>query len=221
MSDDKTKVLDFETAVQSAAHAKSVAAEAMSRATKATEGPWLWWTSNSMRRLSARGDGDVAYGTVHPHDGVPDICISEEDMLFTQHARTDVPVLCNHVDVLADAVVAMAARIADLEAQIAAQPRDTGTLINRAASLGARAVTALDAARAMPGATPAQRQIRAEAFQVVAWLQAQADDAWRRVRAAVEATRAPQDAPAPQPGAATVPAQDVPAVPGGCGQWGL
>ena len=45
-----------------------------------TKGPWEWWTSNSMKRLSANDkDGGVIYPYVC-HDGVADIAIREEDM---------------------------------------------------------------------------------------------------------------------------------------------
>jgi len=49
----------------------------------ATPGPWVWWTSNSYMRLSARGDGDVAYGH-RLHDGVCTITISKENAEFIQ-----------------------------------------------------------------------------------------------------------------------------------------
>lgn len=66
----------------------------------ATKGPWRWWTSNSMRRLSSDPsgkDGDVAHA-YRASDGVPDIAIREEDMAFTEHARTDVPRLLVEVE---------------------------------------------------------------------------------------------------------------------------
>jgi len=54
------------------------------------QGPWKWWTSCSFRRLSARGDGDVAYGCVQASDGHPDIQIREPDMAFIEHAPDDI-----------------------------------------------------------------------------------------------------------------------------------
>ena len=43
---------------------------------KHTPGPWEWWTSNSFRRLSATGDGDVLYGAAH-RDGVATVVVSD------------------------------------------------------------------------------------------------------------------------------------------------
>lgn len=34
---------------------------------------WTLWTSNSFRRISGHGDGDVLCGTKHPIDGHPDL----------------------------------------------------------------------------------------------------------------------------------------------------
>lgn len=42
-----------------------------------TPGPWSWWTSNSWRRLSAVGDGDVLCPMVSVSDGHPDLLVSE------------------------------------------------------------------------------------------------------------------------------------------------
>lgn len=46
---------------------------------KHTPGPWVWWTSNSYRRLKNSDDKIVAYGYVCS-DGACDISISESDM---------------------------------------------------------------------------------------------------------------------------------------------
>jgi hypothetical protein len=44
-----------------------------------TAGPWEWWTSNGLHRLSAGGkDGNVLCA-VRLHDGFADIQVSEED----------------------------------------------------------------------------------------------------------------------------------------------
>lgn len=48
--------------------------EAVARA--ATPGPWRWWTSNSVRRLSSDAtgkDGDVLYAFMHPSRTYADI----------------------------------------------------------------------------------------------------------------------------------------------------
>lgn len=55
--------------------------EALARA--ATPGPWLWWTSNSYMRLSARGDGDVMHGE-RLYDGVCTVNIKRADAAFTE-----------------------------------------------------------------------------------------------------------------------------------------
>lgn len=59
----------------------------------ATAGPWLWWTSNSMRRLSSvpgGKDGDVAHARIAV-DGMPDISIREEDMALVEAYRKAAP----------------------------------------------------------------------------------------------------------------------------------
>jgi len=71
-------------------------AEIRARNAARTPGRWQWWTSNSFRRLSARGDGDVAYGWMQPSDGHPDIQIREHDMAFIENAPDDI------TDLLAD-----------------------------------------------------------------------------------------------------------------------
>jgi hypothetical protein len=55
---------------------------------RATPGPWLWWTSNSFRRLSSpNGDGDVLHGSVHRIDGVVDIVGNEADKNLIANMR--------------------------------------------------------------------------------------------------------------------------------------
>jgi len=48
----------------------------------ATRGQWTWWTSNSVRRLTAAGgaDGGVLHATSHPADWHADLVISPADM---------------------------------------------------------------------------------------------------------------------------------------------
>lgn len=47
--------------------------------TKFTPGPWSWWTSNSMKRLSAgRSDGNVLHA-YRCSDGVADVSVSDAD----------------------------------------------------------------------------------------------------------------------------------------------
>lgn len=59
----------------------------------ATEGPWEIWTSNSVRRISARGDGDVLSAYTARYDGMPDLCGRnlDNDLRFIAAARTLVP----------------------------------------------------------------------------------------------------------------------------------
>lgn len=65
--------------------------DALADDVRATPGPWTWWTSNSVRRLSAQGDGDVLHGSKHPIDGVVDIVGNEHDKTFIAAARTREP----------------------------------------------------------------------------------------------------------------------------------
>jgi hypothetical protein len=53
-----------------------------------TPGPWKWWTSNSMRRLSSvpsGKDGDVLYAFI-ANDGVPDIHVRGDDAALIEAA---------------------------------------------------------------------------------------------------------------------------------------
>ncbi|MBB5546621.1 hypothetical protein [Paraburkholderia fungorum] len=70
----------------------------------ATQGQWTWWTSNSVRRLSAAGgpDGGVAQAYKIPGENTADIRISEEDMAFIE--------ACNP-----ETIIALLKRIATLE----------------------------------------------------------------------------------------------------------
>jgi hypothetical protein len=61
----------------------------------ATPGPWTWWTSNSIRRLSSDPsgkDGDVLHAFV-ARDGVPDVTVSEDDAALIAAAVNALPVL--------------------------------------------------------------------------------------------------------------------------------
>lgn len=51
-----------------------------------TPTPWKWWTSNSTKRLSSEPtgkDGDVLYAVRCP-DGLADVVVSEDDMVFIE-----------------------------------------------------------------------------------------------------------------------------------------
>lgn len=53
-----------------------------------TPGPWKWFTSNSMKRLSSEAtgkDGDVISAYV-ARDGVPCVSVKEEDMAVLEAA---------------------------------------------------------------------------------------------------------------------------------------
>lgn len=54
---------------------------------KHTPGPWKWWTSNGLRRLTAEGgrDGGVL-SAVRLKDGFADIEVSEEDARLIEAA---------------------------------------------------------------------------------------------------------------------------------------
>jgi len=58
----------------------------------ATRGPWIWWTSNSWRRLVSEGKlGDlhrVLTPTISRADGHPDCSVRESDMRFIASSRT-------------------------------------------------------------------------------------------------------------------------------------
>ena len=69
------------------------------RCEKATAGPWKWWTSNSVIRLSSGDkDGGVAWAQDGGKHGMPSIVIGEADMAFTENARTDIPALLAELD---------------------------------------------------------------------------------------------------------------------------
>lgn len=57
--------------------------EVLALADKATPGPWEWWTSNSVTRLSHDRDGDVMFA-YRPRSGDPsaDICVKNVDSVF-------------------------------------------------------------------------------------------------------------------------------------------
>jgi hypothetical protein len=63
---------------------------------RVTPGPWQWWTSNSVRRLSSpKGDGDVLHGSRHPIDGVVDIVGNEHDKNFIAAVRVREPIIAD------------------------------------------------------------------------------------------------------------------------------
>ena len=80
--------------------------EAIAEHERATPGPWEWWTSNSVRRLSSpKGDGDVLHGYRSPYDGVIDIVGNDADKNLIANMRTREPVLAG---VLRDLLKALA-----------------------------------------------------------------------------------------------------------------
>ncbi|MGP2721823.1 ead/Ea22-like family protein [Serratia ureilytica] len=82
--------------------------ELKAAAMAATSGPWEWFTSNSMARLSSipsGQDGDVISAFL-ASDGVPCVSVSQPDMAFIAAANPAV-------------VLALLARIANLEASLA------------------------------------------------------------------------------------------------------
>lgn len=104
---DQQKQLDIDALEVKAQETKALVAAA-------TRGPWRWWTSNSMRRLSSDPsgkDGDVAHARI-ASDGVPDIAIREEDMAFIEGA-------CNGAHAIVDAVLALTAEVRRLRSRVA------------------------------------------------------------------------------------------------------
>ena len=72
----------------------------------ATHGPWRWWTSNSMRRLSSDPsgkDGDVLRASIAT-DGVADVVVSEQDQDLIAAARNALPLLLDERDALLKAL---------------------------------------------------------------------------------------------------------------------
>lgn len=53
----------------------------------ATPGPWSVWTSNSWRRISATGDGDVLHPTKNSFDGHPDLAGPAENLAYIAAAN--------------------------------------------------------------------------------------------------------------------------------------
>jgi hypothetical protein len=91
--------------------------EILALAKHSTPGPWSWWTSNSVKRLSHERDGDVMYA-YRPHRGDPpaDLCISQEDMALI----AAVPDMLAHIRALAARVAEVreeCARIVDQKAE--------------------------------------------------------------------------------------------------------
>ena len=64
---------------------------------EATPAPWEWWTSNSWRRLSHKGDGDVLCPCTQRSDGHPDVICSEEDKALIVEMRNKLPALLMYV----------------------------------------------------------------------------------------------------------------------------
>jgi hypothetical protein len=72
---------------------------------RATPGPWTWWTSNSVRRLSSpTGDGDVLHGDRNLHDDVVDIVGKDFDKDFIATTRTREPVIAEALHGLLNAL---------------------------------------------------------------------------------------------------------------------
>lgn len=77
----------------------------------ATRGRWKWWTSNSVRRLTAADgpDGGVAQAYMIPGENTADIRISAEDMAFIE--------ACNP-----EAIIALLKRLENLEQRARMMP---------------------------------------------------------------------------------------------------
>lgn len=98
-------------------------AELRRLAEAATPGPWTWWTSNSIKRLTGRdgADGGVLHAyTLRSEPGTADISIREEDMAFIE--------ACNPATILA-----LLKRLETLEQQSRMMPTATvaveGTMV--------------------------------------------------------------------------------------------
>lgn len=59
----------------------------------ATPAPWSVWDSNSFRRISHKGDGDVICGTIQRSDGHPDLYAKRADLDFLCELRNAFPAI--------------------------------------------------------------------------------------------------------------------------------
>lgn len=97
--------------------------ELKAAAMAATPGPWEWFTSNSMARLSSTPsgkDGDVL-SAFRASDGVPCVSVSQRDMAFIAAANPAAV-----LELLAE-LEAKGERIAELEAKLATPVRLPGS----------------------------------------------------------------------------------------------
>lgn len=158
-------------------------AEMRRRVEAASPGPWEWWTSNSIRRLSGPDgkDGGVLHAVVH-RDGVPDVEVREEDMAFIAAARRDFVRLLDEVERLRGEV-----RAAEKKAHPLLVSNEAGTL------------TLMPEGEAL---TPGQRAVLVAANQwFKAWFSPEVRDGRERERLAAHdamesAVRALREAPA-------------------------
>ena len=83
---------------------------------------WALWTSNSFRRISAHGDGDVLCGTKHPVDGQSDLLAAPGVLDFIVAAQPRVVIqLLDAVDALEDKLCKariICDKIADVETRL-------------------------------------------------------------------------------------------------------
>ncbi|WP_176000243.1 hypothetical protein [Burkholderia vietnamiensis] len=95
-------------------HDQIDAARLLRFAESATRGRWKWWTSNSVRRLTAADgpDGGVAQAYMIPGENTADIRISAEDMAFIE--------ACNP-----EAIIALLKRLEILEQRVRMLPVST------------------------------------------------------------------------------------------------
>lgn len=76
-------------------------AELRALSAAATPGPWIWWTSNSFRRLGTPDrDGCVLYGYVQRSDGHPDVQVSEADAALIAAMRNALIPALDHIEEL-------------------------------------------------------------------------------------------------------------------------
>ena len=94
--------------------ALKLANEALAKEKPMTPAPWEWWTSNSFRRLSAKGDGDVLHGTIQRHDNHPDVVCSEADQEGIVFSRNNLKAMATSLQDAVEEINRLNAQVADL-----------------------------------------------------------------------------------------------------------
>jgi hypothetical protein len=129
----------------------AVAAAKVAPPRTAVEGATCRWelqTSNSFRRIGARGDGDVLCGTTHPIDGHPDLLAAPGVLDYIVAAQPPVVVaLLDDIDAL-EAKLLAAREICDKISAVEGRLDDMASVLTGLAAAIAKIAEAPDSAAA-------------------------------------------------------------------------